>query len=224
MAQFCTNCGSPVGENLKFCPQCGAQLGAPAAPAPAAASTARATAPGAPSAAAVAPAKKGSPVLKIVLIVVGFFVVLGIAGTAATVYFVYKAKQKVSSMVETAKTMGSGKGTPEVHLEKGGEGSEAAASATVDVPPYPGSTATEGGGELSLGGIGGMSGQEFETSDPVDKVVAFYKEKFGSKIKFQESEGNVVFQLTTSKGLTTVTITRDEDAGKTKINIARIGK
>lgn len=224
MGKFCTSCGSPVGEDLKFCPKCGTQLGAPSAPAQAAAPAPGATAPGAPSAAVAASAKKGSPVLKIVLIVVGLLVVLGIAGTAATVYFVYKAKQKVSSMIEIAKTMKQEKGTPEVHLEKGGEASEAAASATLDVPPYPDSTATEAGGELSVGGIGGMSGQEFETSDPVDKVVAFYKEKFGSKIKFQESEGNVVFQLTTSKGLTTVTITRDEDAGKTKINIARIGK
>lgn len=224
MAKFCIACGSPIEENLKFCPKCGVQLGAPATPTPTAAPTPAAATAGAPSAPAAAPAKKGSPILKIVLIVVGFFVLLGIAGTAATVYFVYKAKQKVSSIVDTGGTMESEKGTPEVHLEKGGEGSEAATSATVDVPPYPGSTASEAGGELSLGGVGGMSGQEFETSDPVDKVVAFYKEKFGSKISVEESEGSASFKLATSKGLTTVTITRDEDAGKTKINIARIGK
>lgn len=226
MAKFCASCGTPVEENLKFCPKCGAQLGAPSAPAQAPAPTPAAAPPAAPAAApAGAPAAKaGSPLLKIILIVVGLFAFVTVASIGACVYVGYRAKQKYSAMVESAKTIQRGMGTPEVHIQKGGAGSEASASATVDVPPYPGSTPTEAGGELALGGLGGMSGQEFETADPLDKVVAFYKEKFGSKINVQQSEGNAMFQLSTSKGLTTVTITRDEDAGKTKINIARIGK
>jgi hypothetical protein len=221
MAKFCTSCGSPVEESLKFCPKCGAQVGAPAAPAPAApavAPTAGAAAPGAPA------AKAGSPILKIVLIVVGIVVLIGVAGMVTCGYFAYKAKQRLTGMVETAKTMSGREGTPEISLEKGGEGSEAEAAATADVPPYPGSTATEGGGQFSFGGKGGISSQEYETSDTIEQVLAFYKDKLGSKIRVQESEGKAMFTYTSKNGLTTVTITRDAEAEKTKITIARIGK
>ncbi len=223
MARFCTQCGSPAEEALRFCPKCGAQLAAAAAPAQAPAAQATPTI-GAPTGAAAAPAKKGSPVLKIVLLVLGVFVLVGILSAAAGIYFLYKAKQKVSGMIEAAKTVSSAVGTPEVQIRKGGAGSAAAASATVDVPSYPGSAPTSSGGGISLGSLGGVSGQEFETSDPVEKVLDFYKEKFGSKISIVQSEGNATFSLKVGNAVTTVTITRDEEAGKTKINIARMGK
>jgi hypothetical protein len=231
MPKFCTSCGSPMEESMKFCPKCGAQLGAPSAPAPAAPAAAAppsaaptaAPIPGAPGVAAPA-VKAGSPILKIVLIVVGVLVLIGAIGTVTCVYFAYKARQRLTGMVETAKTMTSRQGTPEISLQKGGEGSEAEAAATVDVPPYPGATATEGGGQFSFGGAGGISSQEYETSDTIEQVLAFYKEKLGSKIRVQESEGNAMFTLTTKTGLTTVTLTRDAEAEKTKITISRMGK
>jgi hypothetical protein len=169
-------------------------------------------------------AKVGSPVLKIVLIVVAVLVFLGVIGIGTCVYGVYKVKQKFGGVVESARTPSGERGTPEVHLEKGGAGSEAEAAATVDVPPYPDATATEGGGQFSFGGKAGISSQEYETSDSVEQVLAFYKEKFGSKIHIQESEGKAIFTLATKGALNTVTITRDADAEKTKITIARIGK
>lgn len=173
---------------------------------------------------AVPAAKAGSPLLKIVLIVVGVIVLLGVAGMVTCGYFAYKAKQKLSSMVETAKTATGTEETPEISVEKGGEGSEAEAAATVDVPPYPGATATESGGQFSFGGKGGVSSQEYVTPDSVDQVLGFYKDKLGSKIQIQESEGKAVFTLATKNGLSTVTITREAEAEKTKITIARIGK
>jgi hypothetical protein len=226
MAKFCTTCGSPIEETVKFCPKCGTQLGAPSAPAPAVASPTPAAAQTAgasavPTAAAAPPGKMGSPILKIILALVGVFAFVTVLGIGACVYAGYKLKQKGMALVESAKTMSSSSaGTPEVHAEKRGAGSEAAASATADVAPYPGSTATKAGGELWPG----IGGQQFVTSDPLDKVVAFYKDKFGSRLVAQESEGNAVLTLTTKSGMTTITITRDEDAGQTKITIMRIGK
>jgi hypothetical protein len=174
--------------------------------------------------AAAPAAKAGSPILKIVLIVVGILVLVGAIGTVTCVYVAYRAKQKLTSMVESGKTISGGEGTPQISLERGGEGSEAAAAATVDVPPYPNATATEGGGQLSFGGAGGISSQEYETTDSVDQVVAFYKNKLGSKAHIQESEGKAIITLTTKKGLTTVTVSREGEEEKTKIAIARIGK
>ena len=63
------------------------------------------------------------------------------------------------------------------------------------------------------------------TSDTVDKVVGFYKEKFGNKLTLQESGGNAVMQVKTgANAMTTITLSRDDTAGETKINIMRIGK
>jgi hypothetical protein len=228
MARFCTSCGSVIDEDMKFCLKCGAQVGAPAAPAPAAApppTAAPVAVPPAGAAAVGAPAAKaGSPIVKIVLIVVGVFVFLTVAGMVTCGYFAYKAKQKLTGMVETAKTVSGSESTPEVSLEQGGEGSEAETAATVDVPPYPGATATEGGGQFSFGGKGGISSKEYETPDSVEQVLAFYKDKLGSKAHVQESEGKTILTLASKNGLSTVTITRAAEAEKTKITIARIGK
>jgi len=229
MAKFCTSCGSPLEETSKFCMRCGTPAGAPSGPAEAPGGPASARPPVAPAAGVVAAgppaaAKAGSPVVKIVLIVVAVLVFIGVIGIGTCVYVGYKLKQKVGGVVETARTTLGERGTPEVQLEKGGAGSEAETAATVDVPPYPGSTATEGGGQFSFGGEGGISSQEYETSDSVEQVLAFYKDKFGAKIHIQESEGKAIFTLTTKSALNTVTITRDAEAEKTKITIARLGK
>ena len=111
-----------------------------------------------------------------------------------------------------------------MHLSDGGAGSQAAAASTADVPAYPGSIPTKIGGELSAGPSGSISAQEYETPDSTEKVLAFYKDKFGSKITIVESGGNAEFNFLSASGMTTVTITRDEESDKTKINIARIGK
>ncbi len=228
MARFCTSCGSSVEEALKFCPQCGAQLAAPAvgaqAPAPPIASAARAGAggvsPGAP------PAKGGSSFLKILVIVLGIFAFLTVAGMATCFYVGYKIKKKAEQTFNVGQ---SGKSvtinTPSGPVTFGEpKRGEAAKAATADVPQYPGSTPIEGGGGVTVGGVAAFASQDYVTSDPVDKVVAFYKEKLGSKATITESEGKAVVIVGTKTGMTTVNIEPDEKTGKTKISIGRVGK
>lgn len=237
MAKFCTKCGTPVEETQKFCNKCGTPLGVPAAPSQPAGAAPPATpqppAPGAPvsagpgTPAAAAPAapggaKKTSPVVKIILIVAGIFVFFGVAGMATCVYIGYRAKQKISAMAEEAKK--GNLGTPEMSIATGGEGSEAEATATQDVPPYPGSVATETGGGVNFGGQGGISTQEYETSDSVEQVLAFYKEKLGPDITVIQSQDKTQFMYGTKTGMTTVSLERDDDSGQTKITIVRMGK
>ena len=232
MAKFCTKCGSPLAEEVQFCTNCGATVAtAPATPptapgpAPSAASLPAVAAPAAAAGMAAAPAAKaGSPIMKIVLIVVGVLILLAALGIGSCVYFVYRAKQRGSAIMHGVTSGRTSFGTPEVQIEKGGAGSEAEAIATADVPPYPGATATEGGGSLGAAGFG-IAAQEYVTSDSVDKVVAFYKEKLGKKLAIHESGGNAILQVKTgANGLTNITLSRDEEAGQTKINIMRIGK
>jgi len=241
MAKFCTSCGNSVGDDQKFCNKCGTPTGASPASAAAASTPPPAAAPGdvapistaAPVAAkpvvaapvAAAP-KKGGSAVKIIVAIVGFLALISVLAIGSCFYIGYQVKQKAKAIItEASSTSGpSTSGTPELHLSEGGAGSSAEAAATVDVPPYPGSTATSTGGQLSAGLTGAASAQEYETDDSVDKVVSFYKDKFGSKINIREADGNAVFYYLSSRGMTTVTITRDEETGKTKINMARIGK
>lgn len=120
MARFCTKCGTPTEETLRFCPKCGNALAQAAAPSAAAAAAAPppAPVPSAPVVAApAAPAKSGSPILKIVLIVVGAIVLISLLGVGACIFGIYKAKQKVQQLAQEAKITHTF-GTPEVTTEK----------------------------------------------------------------------------------------------------------
>lgn len=230
MAKFCTKCGSPVEEVLKFCPKCGNALAQAAAPSPVVAPPLSTPVPSPPVAAvpapsapaATAPAKSGSPVLKIVLAVVGVIVLISLLGVGACIFGIYKARQRMRQFEQTAKITHSF-GTPEVTAEKGEKTPEQTPAAVPDDLLYPGATATASGGSMSFGGIG-VSGQEYETPDPVSTVVAFYRGKFGSKALIQETGGRTQFTVTGSNGLTTVIIEREEGAEKTKISISSIKK
>ena len=92
MAQFCVQCGAPLTG--AFCGTCGANSAAAAsAPAP--------TVPPVPTPGAAKPG--ASPVLKIVLVVLGVFALLAVVAIGGIVYTGYKIKQKVET---TAKEQG----------------------------------------------------------------------------------------------------------------------
>ncbi len=103
---FCTNCGAQV--NGAFCPQCGTPIGRPAAaqapvvspqaapppPPPAAAPVPPQQAWGAPAAApAPAPVRGTSPLVWVLVILVGLFVLGGIAVVGTGYFLVHKARQ-----------------------------------------------------------------------------------------------------------------------------------
>ncbi len=234
MARFCTKCGSPLQDTQKFCAKCGAPAGeaaapavtASAAPSPAAPAPAPAAAPPAAAPAAAAPtqaAPKGlSPVVKVVIGVAAFVVLMSVLALGTCVFIGYRARQRFNEMSARAKAESSTPG--EINIQAGSQGATTEAGATKDVPAYPGATATQSGGSLSFGGAGGVVSQEYETADSVEQVLNFYKQKLGSSLRVVEAEGNAEFTYSTQTGITTVTITRDEDSGKTKIAIARIGK
>ncbi|HUI44316.1 MAG TPA: zinc ribbon domain-containing protein [Terriglobia bacterium] len=95
MGGFCRQCGSPLGGTEAFCVKCGAATNfapsAAAAPPPV---------PQAPVAAppVLAPASKGSPVIKIVLAVVGVMVLLAVMAVAGLWYVAHRVKQKVQAL------------------------------------------------------------------------------------------------------------------------------
>ena len=88
---FCTNCGATV--NGAFCPSCGTPAGAPSGP-PAAARPAGPPAQPAAAGGAMPPAKrKTSPIVWVLVIVLGLFVLGGIATVAGGLFIFHKARQ-----------------------------------------------------------------------------------------------------------------------------------
>lgn len=87
MARFCESCGAPLDG--PFCGKCGAKAGGAQAP-PSVQTLGAATVP-------PAPAKGSSPVLKIILVVFGVLLILGILGGVG----LYWAASKIKNKVET---------------------------------------------------------------------------------------------------------------------------
>jgi hypothetical protein len=84
MAGFCVSCGNPLAAGARFCNKCGATQ-------PDAAAPVGTVMPPAP----VAPAPQGSsPVLKIILGILAFFVFLMLIAAGSCIYIGYRVKQR----------------------------------------------------------------------------------------------------------------------------------
>ena len=89
LATFCTKCGTALTPDKQFCTACGAPTGATAAPLPPFAGTA----PTAYSQPLPPSPATGNSAVKIVLIVVGIFVGLGILGAAIFAFGVWRVSR-----------------------------------------------------------------------------------------------------------------------------------
>jgi hypothetical protein len=69
-----------------------------------------------------------------------------------------------------------------------------------------------------------MKMQEYTTSDSVDQVLAFYKDKLGPTATATQTGGQALVQVLGANGETTVAIKPDSSSGKTHITINTIGK
>lgn len=115
MATFCTSCGSPLNEGQGFCMKCGAKTGSPQAASGAGAAPPQAAIPPQappmqaapvqsapiPAAAATPPPQAtggGSPLVKILLVVVGVIFLFGAIAVAGVAYLGYRVRQKAHEL------------------------------------------------------------------------------------------------------------------------------
>jgi hypothetical protein len=184
-----------------------------------------------PSPAPAAPkASSGSPVVKIILIVLAVLILFGVLSAGACVYFVYRTKQRINQFQkQVTATFPMPTATPGVPGQSSAptpgslpQGLPQDSAAQIDPASllYPGATAKEGA-SLAMGGI---QVQQYVTDDPMDKVLSFYKDKLGAKAMVQESDGHAVVQVGGTNGLVSISINRDAPSGKTKFSITRFGK
>lgn len=245
MAQFCTKCGTSLPEGMRFCTGCGATIDGPAVPAPTAAPPADAfaplatapsatmepvaevvMAPSAPVATAPPAPSKGSSAMKVVLIVVGVLMFFGMLGIGSCVYLVYRTKQRVRQFEKQVQTSfpTTSAGSSQVPMQPG-EPAATPAAAPVDaaVPAYPGAETPEGQTGVVLG-MAGLKMQQYLTSDSVDKVAAFYKDKLGPDAVVAQSGNQASVHLVGPNLVVNVAVAVDPASGKTKIVITSIGK
>jgi hypothetical protein len=159
------------------------------------------------------PPAKGGGALKIILIVVGVFVAIGVLAACVVGYGVYR----VSKAVHVDKNGSSMTfDTPNGTISAGSNTSIGAAELGVDI--YPG--AAHAPGSLNIKGPTGASATaNFTTSDSVSQVVDFYKDKLGANASTMESSGGTILTSDSSNPNNSVMVTVTSDGGKTKFSI-----
>jgi hypothetical protein len=157
------------------------------------------------------PTTSGSTVLKIVLIAVGAFVLLGLIVAGVIAIGVYKVAKGVHKD-------GSGNvsiSTPGGTITAGQNANVSAADLGVDI--YPGATTSEGSMNMKTPN-GSMVTAVYLSPDPAEKIVAFYKEKLGDQASIvQTSNGTVLSAGEKDRNNVVITITPEGSSSKIAI-------
>jgi hypothetical protein len=163
---FCNSCGASLADGTKFCNNCGAAV----AGNPSGMATSRPTLTATP---APPPSSGTSSALKIILVVVGAIVLLGVLGLVTVGVVVHKMVRNshVTQNGEHVKVE-----TPFGTVESSKDPEQAAKELGIDI--YPGAQVQKNGAaSTTFGGMHTVTAS-FESSDSVDNVCTFYKAKF----------------------------------------------
>jgi|SRR5579863_3500817 len=202
---FCNSCGVSLDPGTKFCNKCGAAVSS--------------SAPGAvasPVAAAPAPTQGGgSGVLKIILIVVGVFVILGVLAVSTVAFIGWRVARNMHVKQEGDHVKID---SPFGSMETSKNPEEIARDLGVDI--YPGAQAVKNGSATaSFAGIRTASAV-FKSSDSVDQISAFYKAKFPNAMVTTSDQNHCTIVAQDQKNMTTINIQADDS--QTKIQITHV--
>lgn len=160
------------------------------------------------------PVTSGNTVLKIVLIVIGASVLLGVIVAGAIGIGVYR----LTKNVHTNSDGGVSLSTPNGTITTGKSANVSAADLGVDL--YPGASSSEGSMNMKTPN-GSMVTAVYTSTDAPDKIVAFYRAKLGESASIvQNSNGTVLSAGEKDKDNVVVTIT--PDGNTTKITILHV--
>ncbi len=141
------------------------------------------------------PPKKGPSAVKIILIIVGIFAVLGLIGAGILGYFAYKVAQtSISSQPVTESDLG--------------------------VAIYPGAEQGKANLRMTVAGKD-MLTANFLTSDSKDQVIAFYQSKLGpgAQTRTYGDREMIILKMASGESVS-VTVRPNRFNGKTEIVIA----
>lgn len=208
MASFCTKCGAQLNPGTQFCTACGAPAGAAIAT--------PAAAPYMPPPTPVQPAAGGNSAVKVILIVVGVIIALGILGVSIFAFTIWRVAHAVH--VE-----GNGEKVT-LHTPGGtfsANNSTTYSASDLGIDLYPGAAGQHGGSKIETPNGSVITGV-FLTSDSKDQVVSFYKSKMGSGASVYDTSNGAL--LTVDKGnhesvMVTINAEPSQHEGKTQITI-----
>jgi hypothetical protein len=199
---FCNSCGATLADGTKFCSKCGAPVGGnPSGMAPM---------PPVQTAMPAPPPSSGSnSALKIILIVVGVIVLIGILGmvTCGVVFHRAFKNARVSQNGNNVKIE-----TPFGTVESSKDPEQAAKDLGVDI--YPGAQVQKtGAASATFGGMHTVTAK-FESSDSVDKVCTFYKSKFPAANVTSSDQNRCTIVSNAPPNMVTIVIDSNGDGSK----------
>jgi len=173
-----------------------------------------------PQSVAPPPPQKSSSALKIILIIVGIFVAIGIVGAGIVGYGIYRVAHAVHKAADGQISFNTPKGTISANT------SSTFTESDLGIAIYPGASQGKGGLRMSIAGKS-MVSANFLTSDSKDQVIAFYKDKVGPSAQAIMTDNGGQFITAASNG-DTVTVSISQIAGmnngQTQITIIRASK
>ncbi|HYM75473.1 MAG TPA: zinc ribbon domain-containing protein [Candidatus Dormibacteraeota bacterium] len=204
---FCNSCGATLTPGTNFCSKCGsANAGVPTAPAPAARPV---TAP---------PASTGSSsALKIILIIIGVIVLIGVLGVASVTFFVWRVAKNshVNQKGDNVKIE-----TPFGTMESSKDPEQVAKELGVDI--YPGAEAQKGKASSATFGNIHTATAFYDSSDSVDKVCNFYKSQLPAATVTTSDENRCTIVSNAPPNMVTINV-EPNDAGS-RFQITTVNK
>jgi hypothetical protein len=231
---FCNSCGNNLDPGTRFCNKCGAPVlastpvtaapPAPAAPTQSGYTTvpAGSAAPSytpVPAAPVATTTTGGGGALKIILVVVGVIVLIGVLAVGTIGFIGWRVAHRIS---QTAHVTHEGNHTkvetPFGNVESGQDPQQVARD--LDVAVYPGATIEkDGASTATFMGIHTTTAS-FTSSDSLQKVNDFYKAQFPNAM-MSSCDTNTCTVMTTDQK-NTVTVKMDAEGSGTKISITRM--
>ncbi len=203
-----------MDANAQFCPKCGKSATPGATPA---GTPAQSYVPPAAAAQSYSPAPAssgGGNVLKIVLVIVGVFVLIGIISIAGLVYTAHRIRRGMHVSQDgrnSSVDFGGFKASTNSMSAKD-------LSRKIGVDLYPGAKQQ---GDSSVAQFGKMTTatMQLTTSDSVDQVAAFYKSRYPNAMV---SMDNSRFSLSGTDNDGTLSISAHDEGGDTRIEISKV--
>lgn len=163
---------------------------------------------------ATPPPKSGSSALKIILIIVGIFVGLGILAAGVVGYGIYRVAHAVHSAADGKIAMNLPGGTFSANT------TQAVGESDLGIAIYPGATQGKGALHMTIAGKS-MVTANYLTADSKDQVIAFYKEKVGPNAQSMTTDNGGEFIETNGSDSIVVTVMQSPNSndGKTQITI-----
>lgn len=206
---FCNKCGTAITQGTRFCNKCGAPILASGFPS--AAPTPSTPTPTATPTQAAPP--QGGNSLKVVLIVVGAVIVIGVLAVGGLTFVgLHIAKRsRVHQDGERVKVE-----TPFGTVESTKDPEQAAKNLGIDI--YPGAEVQKDGASSSVFGNMRTVSANFESSDSVDKVCSFYKARFPNATVSTSEENHCTIVSTAPPNVTTINVESRGSGAKFQIS------